>query len=204
MKWLGDLLVRVGELGAWGPVLFTLLYVAAAVTMAPAFLLSVAAGAMFGVWRGSALVFISATLGALAAYGVARSLTGTRLVQWVLRDRRVEMVRRAVVRKGWWVQFLLRLSPIVPYVLLNYALGLSRVRVRDFVIACVGMIPTIVMYAYYGRVVGDVAKIAAGVAPPRGKEYYTLLVIGLVATVLATMVITRAARRAIEQQRLRQ
>jgi uncharacterized membrane protein YdjX (TVP38/TMEM64 family) len=204
MKWLGDLLVRVGELGAWGPVLFTLLYVAAAVTMAPAFLLSVAAGAMFGVWRGSALVFISATLGALAAYGVARSLTETRLVQWVLRDRRVEMVRRAVVRKGWWVQFLLRLSPIVPYVLLNYALGLSRVRVRDFVIACVGMIPTIVMYAYYGRVVGDVAKIAAGVAPPRGKEYYTLLVIGLVATVLATMVITRAARRAIEQQRLRQ
>jgi len=204
MKWLGDLLVRVGELGAWGPVLFTLLYVAAAVTMAPAFLLSVAAGAMFGVWRGSALVFISATLGALAAYGVARSLTETRLVQWVLRDRRVEMVRRAVVRKGWWVQFLLRLSPIVPYVLLNYALGLSRVRVRDFVVACVGMIPTIVMYAYYGRVVGDVAKIAAGVAPPRGKEYYTLLVIGLVATVLATMVITRAARRAIEQQRLRQ
>jgi uncharacterized membrane protein YdjX (TVP38/TMEM64 family) len=202
MRWLGDLLVRVGELGALGPVLFALLYVAAAVTMAPAFLLSVAAGAMFGVWRGSALVFVSATVGALAAYGIARSLTETRLVQWVMRDRRVEMVRRAVVHKGWWVQFLLRLSPIVPYVLLNYALGLSRVRVRDFVIACLGMIPTIVMYAYYGRVVGDVAKIAAGVAPPRGADYYTLLVIGLIATVLATLAITRAARRAIEQQRL--
>jgi uncharacterized membrane protein YdjX (TVP38/TMEM64 family) len=201
MKWVGDLLVRVAALGPWGPILFVLLYVAAAVTMAPAFLLSVAAGALFGVWRGSALVFVSATLGAFAAYGVARSLTGTRLVKWVMQDRRVEVVRRAVVHKGAWVQFLLRLSPIVPYVLLNYALGLSGVRARDFLVACVGMIPTIVMYAYYGRVVGDVAKIAAGVAPPRGPGYYTLLVIGLVATVIATMAITRAARRAIEQPR---
>jgi uncharacterized membrane protein YdjX (TVP38/TMEM64 family) len=204
MKWLGDLLVQVGQLGVWGPILFVLLYIAAAVMMAPAFVLSVAAGALFGVWRGSLLVFVSATLGAMAAYGVARSVTGTRLVRWVMRDRRVEGVRRAVARKGVWVQFLLRLSPIVPYVLLNYALGFSRVRVRDFLVACFGMIPTIVMYTYYGRVVGDVAKIAAGVAPPRGPEYYVLLVVGLIATVIATMAITRAARRAIELQRLNQ
>jgi len=204
MKWVGDLLIQVGELGAWGPLLFAVMYIIAAVTMAPAFLLSVAAGALFGVWRGSLLAFVSATLGAMAAYGVARSVTGTRLVKWVMRDRRVEGVRRAVAYKSAWVQFLLRLSPIVPYVLLNYALGFSRVRVRDFLVACFGMIPTIVMYAYYGRVVGDVAKIAAGVAPPRGPEYYVLLVVGLIATVIATMAITRAARRAIELQRLNQ
>jgi len=203
MSWLADLLLRVGELGPWGPILFALLYVAAAVTMAPAFVLSVAAGALFGVWKGSLLVFISATLGAAASYGVARALAGTRVVAWIMRDRRVSVVRRAVAHEGVWVQFLLRLSPIVPYVLLNYALGLSRVRVRDFLVACFGMIPTIVMYAYYGRVVGDVAKIAAGIAPPRGREYYVLLVVGLIATVVATMAITRAARRAIEQQRLR-
>ena len=172
--------------------------------MAPAFVLSVAAGALFGVWRGSLLVFVSATLGAMAAYGVARAVTGTRFVKWVMRDRRVEVVRRAVAHRSVWVQFLLRLSPIVPYVLLNYALGFSRVRIRDFLVACFGMIPTIVMYVYYGRVVGDVAKIAAGVAPPRGREYYVLLVVGLMATVVATMVITRAARRAIELQRLHQ
>ena len=204
MSWLADLLLRVAELGPWGPILFALLYVAAAVTMAPAFVLSVAAGALFGVWRGSLLVFISATLGATASYGVARALAGTRVVAWIMRDRRVSVVRRAVAHEGVWVQFLLRLSPIVPYVLLNYALGLSRVRVRDFLVACFGMIPTIVMYAYYGRVVGDVAKIAAGIAPPRGREYYVLLVVGLIATVVATMAITRAARRAIEQQRLHQ
>ena len=100
------------------------------------------------------------------------------------------------------MQFLLRLSPVVPYVLLNYALGVSGVRLRDFWLACFGMTPTIIMYAYYGRVVGDVAKIAAGIAPPRGPGYYTLLIVGLIATFVATMAITRAARRAIEQTQL--
>jgi uncharacterized membrane protein YdjX (TVP38/TMEM64 family) len=204
MSWLVALLLRVGELGPWGPILFALLYTLAAVTMAPAFVLSMAAGALFGVWKGSALVFVSATLGASAAYAVARRVAGTRSMKWLLRDRRVAVVRKAVANEGAWVQFLLRLSPVVPYVLLNYALGLSRVRFRDFLLACFGMIPTIVMYAYYGRVVGDVAKLAAGVAPPRGREYYVLLVIGLMATVVATMAITRAARRAIDQQRLSQ
>lgn len=204
MSWLAALLLRVGELGPWGPILFVLLYIAAAVTMAPAFVLSVAAGALFGVWRGSALVLLSATLGATAAYGVARAISGTRLVKWILRDRRVDVVRRAVAHEGAWVQFLLRLSPVVPYVLLNYALGVSRVRLRDFLLACFGMTPTIVMYAYYGWVIGDVAKIAAGIAPPRGPAYFAMLIVGLIATVVATMAITRAARRAIEQQRLRQ
>jgi uncharacterized membrane protein YdjX (TVP38/TMEM64 family) len=202
MSWLAALLLRVGELGPLGPMLFVLLYVVAAVTMAPAFILSVAAGALFGVWKGSALVLVSATLGAVAAYGVARTIAGTRFVKWMLRDHRVDVVRRAVAHEGAWVQFLLRLSPVVPYVLLNYALGVSGVRLRDFLLACFGMTPTIVMYAYYGKVVGDVAKIAAGIAPPRGPGYYVLLVVGLIATVIATMAITRAARRAIEQPRL--
>src|SRR5258705_13893207 len=88
MAWLAALLGRVGELGPWGLIPFALLYVAAAVMMAPAFLLSVAAGALFGVWKGSLLVFVSATLGATAAYGVARMLAGTRVVAWIMRDRR--------------------------------------------------------------------------------------------------------------------
>jgi uncharacterized membrane protein YdjX (TVP38/TMEM64 family) len=152
MSWLAAVLLRVGELGLWGVLLFILLYVAAAVTLAPAFVLSVAAGALFGVWKGSVLVLVSATLGATAAYGVARMISGTRLVKWILRDRRVDVVRRAVAHEGAWVQFLLRLSPVVPYVLLNYALGVYGVRLRDFWLACFGMMPTIIMYAYYGKV----------------------------------------------------
>jgi uncharacterized membrane protein YdjX (TVP38/TMEM64 family) len=201
MDWLDAVVLRLAELGPWAPLIFIALYVAAAVTLAPAFLLTVAAGALFGVWLGTLYVFIGASLGASAAYSVSVRLTRLPVFSWLDRDSRVLIVRQAVAGEGAWIQFLLRLSPLVPYNLLNYALGLSRVRYRDFLVALVGMLPAIVMYTYYGKVVGDVAALAAGVAPPRGAEYYTLLTVGLITTVLATTLITRAARRAIEEQK---
>lgn len=199
MDWLVEIVLRFDDFGWWGPLLFIGLYAAATVLLAPAFVLSVTAGALFGVWRGSVIVFAGATLGASAAYGVARRLARSRLLRWLDRDPRVAAVRMAVAGEGVWVQFLLRLSPIVPFNLLNYALGLSGVQFRGFLIAMIGMLPAIVMYVYYGKVVGDVAALAAGVAPPRGVEYYVLLGIGLVATVIATTAITRSARKAMKQ-----
>ena len=201
MGWLEPVVLKLSELGPWGPVLFILLYIAAAVTLAPAFFLTVAAGALFGVWRGSVLVFIGASLGASAVYVLGSPMSRSRLMARVTRDRRVGAVRDAVAGQGAWLMFLLRLSPLVPFNILNYALALSGVRYSDFAIALIGMIPAIIMYTYYGKVVGDVAALAAGVSPPRGPEYYALLVVGLIAIIVSTTMITRAARRAVEQQR---
>ena len=201
MDWLAPVVLKLAELGAWGPVLFVLLYIAAAVTLAPAFFLTVAAGAMFGVWRGSIIVFIGASLGASTVYLLGQSLSRSRLMARVTRDRRVAAVREAVAGEGAWLMFLLRLSPLVPFNILNYALALSGVRYADFALALIGMIPAIIMYTYYGKVVGDVAALAAGVAPPRGPEYWALLVVGLVAIFISTTMITKAARRAVERQR---
>jgi uncharacterized membrane protein YdjX (TVP38/TMEM64 family) len=201
MDWLGPVILRLARLGPWGPAVFILLYVAAAIVIAPAFFLTVAAGAIFGVWKGSVLVFVGASLGASAVYGIAAPLAQSRLLSRVTRDPRVAAVRTAVTGGGAWVMFLLRLSPLVPYSLLNYALALSGVRYGDFVVALFGMIPAIVMYAYYGKVVGDVAILAAGVAPPRTFAYYALMVVGLISTAVATTLIARAARRAVEKQR---
>lgn len=199
MDWLQGLLVELSRVGRWGPVLFIALYVVAAVTLAPAFVLTVAAGAVFGLWRGTLIVFVGATLGSSVVYALAAPLARTRVLRWIDRDPRMAAARQAIVDHSAWIQFLLRLSPLVPYNLLNYALALSGVKYRDFLIASVGMLPAIVMYAYYGKVVGDVAKIAVGVEPPRGPEYYVVLVMGLVATVVATTMITKAARRAVDE-----
>ena len=201
MDWLAPLLRQLSDFGRWAPVLFIAAYVLASLVLAPAFLLTVAAGAVFGLWRGTMFVYIGAVLGSSAVYAVAAPLARSRVLRWIDRDPRVAAARRAVVGRSAWIMFLLRLSPLVPYNLLNYALALSGVRYRDFLLASVGMLPAIVMYVYYGKVVGDVALLAAGVAPPRGPEYYVLLVVGLVATIAATTLITRAARRAVEEAR---
>jgi uncharacterized membrane protein YdjX (TVP38/TMEM64 family) len=199
MDWVQGLLVELSRSGRWGPALFIVVYVGAAITLAPSFVLTFAAGAVFGLWRGSLFSFIGASLGSSAVYALAVPLGRSRVVQWVDRDPRMAAARKAVVGRSAWIQFLLRLSPLVPYNLLNYTLALAGVRYRDFLIALVGMLPTTIMYAYYGKVVGDVTKVAVGVEPPRGLEYYMLLVIGLAATVVATTMITKIARRAMDQ-----
>ena len=200
MDWLAPLLLKLTQLGPWAPIIFILIYVAAAVTLAPAFFLTVAAGAIFGVWRGSVIVFIAASLGASAVYAIGSKIVHLPWMQRITHDPRVAAVREAIAGGSVWLMFLLRLSPLIPYNVCNLALALSGVRYVDFLIALVGMIPAIVMYTYYGKVVGDVAALAAGVAPPRGPEYYALLVAGLVAIIVSTAMITRAARRAMERQ----
>lgn len=201
MDWLAPVVLRLQDLGPWAPVLFVLIYIVAAVVLAPAFFLTVAAGAMFGVWRGSIVVFIGASLGASAVYALASPLSDSAFMRRLTRDSRVAAVRAAVNAEAVWLTFLLRLSPLIPYNILNYALVLSGVRYRDFALGFLGMIPAILMYTYYGKIVGDVAALAAGVAAPRGPEYYAMLVVGLIAIVISTTMITRAARRAIERQR---
>ena len=201
MDWLAPVVLRLQDLGPWAPVLFVLIYIVAAVVLAPAFFLTVAAGAMFGVWRGSIVVFIGASLGASAVYVLASPLSDSAFMRRLTRDSRVAAVRAAVNAEAVWVTFLLRLSPLIPYNILNYALVLSGVRYRDFALGFLGMIPAILMYTYYGKIVGDVAALAAGVAAPRGPEYYAMVIVGLIAVVISTTMITRAARRAIEKQR---
>ena len=203
MDWLAPAVLRLTQVGPWAPVLFTLIYIVAAVTLAPAFFLTVAAGAMFGVWRGSAIVFVAASLGASVVYVLGSRLAKLSWMQRVTRDPRVAAVQAAIRGESLWIMFLLRLSPLIPYNILNYALALSGVRYLDFLVALIGMIPAIIMYTYYGKVVGDVAALAAGVSPPRGPEYYALLAAGLIAIIASTTMITRAARRAMERQHQR-
>jgi len=93
----------------------------------------------------------------------------------------------------------LRLSPVFPFNLLNYALGLTSVRFVDYFIACIGMIPGTLLYIYYGKVAGDVARLAGGAPGGRGAEYYGVLALGLAATVLVTTLVTRTARRALQE-----
>lgn len=188
----------VQSLGVWGPLAFVLGYGVAAVLLIPAVLLTLAGGALFGFRRGVVYVTLGATLGAALAFITARYAVRRFVEAYVTRHPRLAAIDRAVESEGARLVFLLRLSPIVPFVFLNYVLGISRLRFRDYIVGTAGMLPAIAAYVYAGKVAGDLATLAAGAAAPRGSAYYALLTVGLAATILATVLITRAAARAVE------
>jgi uncharacterized membrane protein YdjX (TVP38/TMEM64 family) len=95
--------------------------------------------------------------------------------------------------------FLLRLSPAFPFSFMNYALGLTGIRFRDYLLASVGMLPGTVLYVYYGKLAGDVAALASGVAPERDAGYYAVLALGLAATVAVTALVARIASRTLRE-----
>lgn len=185
--------------GGWGPLTFVLGYALATVAFVPGSLLSLAAGAVFGLAGGSLYVFLGAALGSSAAFLIARYVARAQVARRISGHARFAAVDRAVAREGRKIVFLLRLSPVFPYNLLNYALGLTGVRFIDYVIASVGMLPGIFLYVYTGRVIGDVAALAAGADVEKGAADYLLLFGGLVATVLVTWYVTHLARRALHE-----
>jgi uncharacterized membrane protein YdjX (TVP38/TMEM64 family) len=190
-------LARLDEAGPWAPALFIAAYVVGSLAFIPGAVLTLIAGAVFGLTRGIPIVFTGAVLGSSAAFFLARTLAHDRVVRWLARDPRATAISDAVAGRGLLVVLLLRLSPVFPYNVTNYALGASRIRYRDFLLGSIGMLPGTVLYTYYGKVVGDVGALASGVAPPRGPGYYVLLGVGLLATLVLTIVVTRAAKKAL-------
>jgi uncharacterized membrane protein YdjX (TVP38/TMEM64 family) len=188
----------VDSLGAWGPIAFVAGYVVACVAFIPGLLLTLAAGAMFG-WIGVVYVFVGAGLGASAAFLIARYVARSAVERRLEGNPRFAAIDRAIARDGRKIVTLLRLSPVFPFNLLNYALGLTQVRFRDYVIAMVGILPGTLLYVYAGKLLGDVAALAGGAASPRGPAYYVVLGLGLAATIGVTTIVTRTARRALKE-----
>lgn len=187
----------VESLGALGPVAYVLAYSAFTVALIPGSILTVAAGALFGIARGTVYALLGATGGAVAAFLISRHAARRQVERRIGGDRRFDRLDRAVGREGLKVVFLLRLSPIFPFTLLNYALGLTRVRLADYTIASIGMLPGTLLYVYYGKLAGDVAAIAAGAPVERGPWYWASVGAGLVATLVLSVYIARIARRAL-------
>ncbi len=191
---------RIQELGALGVLLFILGYALATVAFVPGSLLTLAAGAVYGIGRGTVIVLFAATIGASLAFLVARYLARSAVEKRLSGHEKFSAIDRAVGRQGFKIVLLLRLSPVFPFNALNYALGLTRVRFRDYLLASIGMLPGTLLYVYYGKAAGSVAELAAGMEMmDRGIWHYVALGIGLIATIVVTAVITRSARRALRE-----
>lgn len=196
---LRNVAIWIEDLGPLAPVAFIGAYALATVAFVPGVLLTLSAGALFGLFRGTLYVFCAATLGASLAFLVSRYVVRGAVERRLASNPRFAALDRAVARDGRRIVFLLRLSPVFPFNALNYTLGATDVRFIDYVLASIGMLPATLLYVYYGKLAGDVALVAGGVAPPRGAPYYAVMALGLAATVAVTAYVTRLARRALAE-----
>ena len=197
--YLQDFASWIDGLGFWGPVAFIVGYAVATVAFVPGSIRTLTAGAIFGVPKGTVFVFIAAVLGSAAAFLVARYLARGAIEQRIAGNKKFAAIDRAIAGQGFKIVLMLRLSPAFPFTLLNYGLGLTRVRFIDYLAASIGMLPGTLLYVYYGGLVGEVAQLAGGAEVEKGAGYYTVLGLGLVATIVVTTLVTRVARRALAE-----
>lgn len=189
--WLERAMHAAAGAGFAGMALFGVVYVIAALAFVPGSAITLAAGALYGPWRGTVLVSLASTLTAALAFLIARHLARERVARLAQRHRAFGAVDRAVSEGGWRVVGLLRLSPAIPFSAGNYLFGLTGVAFWPYVLASwVGMLPGTLLYVSLGHA-GRTA--VAGTA--RGPGEWTLLAVGLAATAAVTVSLARRARR---------
>ena len=174
-----------------------LLYVIATVLFVPGTLLTLAAGAMFGLVGGMITVSIGSTLGASLAFLIARYLARSQIAALADRNRSFGAIDRAIAAGGWKIVVLLRLSPAIPFNLQNYLYGLTSIRFWPYVLSSwLAMMPGTLLYVYLGHVTGA----AVNADRERTAAEWVLLAIGLLATLVVTVYITRLARSKLQEQ----
>lgn len=198
-QYLEAILQAVRATGPWGPVLLALAYVLTTVLLVPGSIITLGAGFLFGVPIGTVAVSLGSVAGACAAFAIGRTIARAWVEKKTAQNPSFRALDEAVGREGFKIVLLIRLSPVFPFVLTNYALALTSVRFRDFLLASwIGMLPGTVLYVYLGSTIKSLAEAASG-SPRGGAAQNVFFWFGLLVTALVTVVITRTARAALKR-----
>ncbi|NJM57046.1 MAG: TVP38/TMEM64 family protein [Synechococcales cyanobacterium RU_4_20] len=193
-------LAWVDGLGAWGPIAFMVIYNLATVLFLPGSLLTLGGGVLFGVVKGSAYVFVAALIGATLAFLIGRYVARGWVASKILGNQNFRVIDEAIAKEGLKIVFLTRLSPIFPFNLLNYALGLTQVSLKDYVLGSLGMLPGTIMYVYIGSLAGNLAQLGSStVDPATAKIQWMIRIVGFIATVAVTVYVTKVAKKALNE-----
>ncbi len=187
----------ISGLEFWGPIVLALLYIVATVLFFPATILTLAAGAMFGLGVGTATVSVGSTLGACLAFLIARYGARDKVAAMASGNRHFGAIDRAIEEGGWKIVGLLRLSPAIPFNVQNYMYGLTPIRFWPYAVTSwIAMLPGTFLYVYLGHVTGA----AVGADRERTTFEWAMLAIGLLATAVVTVYVTRLANRKLKEQ----
>jgi len=200
-------LARLEGFGVAGLAAIAVVYVFATVLAAPGSVLTIGAGFQAAVlWPGQPIMALSAgyltaaagsIAGATLAFLLGRTLARPMVEKRVAANPKFQALDHAIGRTGLKMVLLVRLSPLFPFNLLNYALSLTQIRLRDYVLgSAVGMLPGTVLYVYIGTTAQSLTSAAAG-GEGVSTAQTALIVAGLIATFAVVVVITRAASAAL-------
>jgi uncharacterized membrane protein YdjX (TVP38/TMEM64 family) len=200
-QWLRNFNAWVAHTGIAGIFIFIGVYAVATVLIVPGSILTIGAGFAFGLWKGFVAVSAGSTLGAALAFLVARFIARDRVEAIAKGNNKFRRIDSAIGQEGAKLIFLLRLSPVIPFNLSNYLYGLTSVKFWPYVlVSWIGMIPGTFLYVYIGTAGQAAVSAAAGGQPIKhGWQYWALTSVGLAATVIVTIWITRIARNALRQ-----
>lgn len=186
------------ELGALAPILFTLMLIIGVVILAPTPIIKVTAGALFPYWIAVIINFTASIVGGLLAFLLGRWLFRDTIAKTVASDMRLQSIETAIGEEAMKISVLVRLSPLIPDEWLNYIMSSGPVTTRVFFISNLSSIIYSLAYAYFGHTIGEIALSSDGMGgfkqSPLGMS---LLFLGLMATILATIIVTRVTMKGL-------
>jgi uncharacterized membrane protein YdjX (TVP38/TMEM64 family) len=197
--WLMAIARELSALGVLGVVTYGLAYASLSLVFFPAALLSITAGVTWGTFGGLAVALPSATLAATTAFLTSRYAFSGRFRAWVLHRPKLHAVDRAVNAKGAALVMFLRLSPVLPFPILNYAIGLTHIRALAFIVATFfGMMPVTLLWTWVGAIGAELGGLDGAPA-----EVDTLKLVagavGGVITLAVSLWVGRTARQAVRE-----
>ena len=189
---LHSMMERIEHLGPSAPFVFLLVYTIATICFIPSSILTFAGGFIFSFWTAAALSILGSGLGAVSAFLIGRYLARTLVEKQASRMPQFEKIAVLVQKKGWKIVLLARLSPLFPFLIGNYAFGITRMCAREYFFASLaGTIPSALVYTYSGHLAGSLAGAGSHV---RTSQEWVLLALGLAATVGISIYLQRLAQ----------
>ena len=198
---------HLNEVAAWiakhqteARVTFVVSYIVASVLALPASVLTLAAGLLFGLPLGAALVFVGSVTGAALAFLTGRFIAHDWVARSLGHTARYRALALATRSKGFLIVLLARLSPLIPFNVLNYGLSVTHVRFKHYLLAtALGLPPVILIYVYLGTLARDLTELSAGSGPQHAAARLAFGG-GLLATLAIAGLIARIATRALNAE----
>jgi uncharacterized membrane protein YdjX (TVP38/TMEM64 family) len=200
LGWMVDFIRWVKGIGPAGSVLYAAVYIVGTALFFPGLPLTLGAGFIYGAVIGTLVVSPASVAGASLAFLIARYLARDWVTRRLKKYPQAATIDRAIEKNGFKVVVLLRLQPVLPFNMLNYALGLTSIRLRDYILASwIGMFPATVLYVYLGSIMNDVSDLLRG-RPNSGIAGRVLLWGGLAAIVVLVWWLGRIAKKALRDE----